>query len=319
MRRTNARTPRTALTPSPRASGARSRSFPPIRRILCPVDFSEFSATAVGRATGLAQALRAEIIALFVIPPLFRSEAATSSGRPAEGIDVGVRSALTEDLHELFRPARDAGVGVRARIRTGESVGQIASEARKTQSGLIVMGTHGRSGLRRLALGSVTEGVLREAPCPVLTMPHRIGRRAARGRVPGWIMCAVDLSARSVHTASYALALARALGSSVSLIHVLEGMGGPRTRARWEADASRRLHEVALADGPPGCPIEEVVGRGRPHEVILRAARVRHADLIVLGTGGQRLGSTVTRVLRAAAFPVLVVRPSSVGRERDKP
>jgi len=317
MRRTSAHaTPPAPPTSSDRASRARTRSFLPIRRILCPVDFSEFSGAAVGRAAGLAQALRAEIIGLFVLPPLFRAEGRTSPGSAPEGSGVGVRSALTEDLHELFRPARDARVSVRARIRTGECVGQIVGEARDTKSGLIVMGTHGRSGFQRLVLGSVTEGVLRRAPCPVLTMPHSMGRRAARGRVPGWIMCAVDLSARSVHAASYALSLARSLGSSVSLIHVLDGLGGPRMRARWQADAGQRLHEVALADGPPGCPVEEVVGRGRPHQVILRAAKVRHADLIVLGSDDQRLGSTVTRVLRAGAFPVLVVRPSSAGRKR---
>jgi len=135
-------------TRQPRAEPPEDRrAFLPIRRILCPVDFSDFSRAAVDRAVALATPFQAEITALFALPFVLPEDAARCSGPVAP--EPGVQSAVAEDLEEFLRPVRDAGLGLRICVRSGDCVGHILDEARERASDLIVMGTHGRSGLDR--------------------------------------------------------------------------------------------------------------------------------------------------------------------------
>jgi nucleotide-binding universal stress UspA family protein len=304
MRTAASRSPFPAARPTP-ASSRDTRTFLPIRRILCPVDFSGFSGAAVDHAVALAKPFGAEITALFVLPLFFPEEAATCSSPVAP--EAGVLSAIAEDLEEFLRPAREAGLGLRLCVRSGDCVGHILDEARDRESDLIVMGTHGRSGFER-SLGSVTDGVLRKAPCPVVAVP----RQAEPGPAPARIVCAVRLSAHTARTASYALSLAGSTGSRVTLVYVWDGVGGPRFVAACEACEAalrRRLHAVAVADGPPPCAVQEVVViAGRADREILRLAEAQQAGLIVLGSDDQGPGSTARRVLREAPCPVLTVR-----------
>jgi nucleotide-binding universal stress UspA family protein len=285
-----------------RDSPRNRRAFLPLRRILCPVDFSDFSRAAVDRAVALATPFRAEITALFVLPFVSPEDASTCAGPIAP--EAGVQSAVAEDLEELLRPAREAGLQLRLCVRSGDCVGHILDEARDRGTDLIVMGTHGRSGLERWMLGSVTDSVLRKAPCPVLAVPRRAAPPSTRGR----IVCAVSLSMQAARTVSYALSLGRSTGSIVTLVHVWDGMSAPWIAARCEEELRRKLHAVAIADGPPPCAVEEVVVSGSIHREILRLAEAQQAGLIVLGSDDQEPGSTARQVLRDAVAPVLVVR-----------
>ena len=294
---------------------AQRRTFLPIRRILCPIDFSEFSRAAVERAVALARPFKAEITALFVLPYVFPTDEETAACAAPIAPDPGIQSALAEDLEEFLRPAREAGLPIRLCVRSGECVGHILATATERESDIIVMGTHGRSGFERWVLGSVTDNALRRAPCPVLAVPRTVVRSMPPGPVSGRILCAVELSAQSARTLSYALALGRSTGSIVTLLHVWDGVGGPRMRAVLEADMSQRLHAAALADGPPGCPVEEVVLSGKAHRQILRLAEAQQTGVIVLGSDDQTLGSTAGRVVREARAPVLIVRSAPGERQ----
>jgi nucleotide-binding universal stress UspA family protein len=165
------------------------------------------------------------------------------------------------------------------------------------------MGTHGRSGLERWVVGSVLDGVLRKAPCPVLAVSRPLVRSLPPGPVHGRILCAVGLSERSAYTLSYALELARYTGSIVSVLHVSDDLGGPRVRAIWEGEQRKRLHAAV----PPARPCEEVVLAGLPHREILRLAEAQQAALIVMGSDGCGLGPTASKVVREARAPVLIV------------
>lgn len=284
-------------------TAALERPFVPIRRVLCPVDFSGFSRAAVERAVALAAPFDAEITALFVLPLTLPDDAGRNAGPVAP--EACVQSAVAEDLEEFLRPARDAGLGLRLCVRSGDPVRHILDEARRRESDLIVIGTHGRSAFGRFVLGSVTDSVLRRAPCPVLVVP-----RTPPGPLPGRIVCAVRLSARDARTVDYALALGRATGSAVSLVHVWDaGVGGPRVRAACEAELRHRLHALAARGGALACTVEEVVVAGSPHREILRVAEAARAGLLVLGGHGCGPGATTRRVLREAHVPVLIVSP----------
>jgi nucleotide-binding universal stress UspA family protein len=163
--------------PSHTTEDAATRSFPPIRRILCPVDFSEGSRQAVDRAVDLARATRAEIVGVFVLPCGTASAGEAPASPCAEDADESMISAVAEDLEEFFDPVRKAGLALHVSVRRGDCVAQILEQARQTGADVIVMGTHGRSGLERLVLGSVTEGVARESSTPVLIVPSSPRRR----------------------------------------------------------------------------------------------------------------------------------------------
>lgn len=154
-----------------------------IRRILAAVDFSEPSLAALEAAVELAGALRASIDILCVLEPVLF---APPTG-PA--VELGaVRGERERVAGERLSALRSDLAARRIRCRTQVGVGSpervILDRAAKLPADLVVMGTHGRSGLSHLLLGSVAERVMRGAPCPVVTARARAEspRRTARGR-----------------------------------------------------------------------------------------------------------------------------------------
>jgi nucleotide-binding universal stress UspA family protein len=294
---------------TPQASAAAGPAPPPrlapLRRILCSIDFSDASVAAVAEAVSLARACRGEITVLFVIP----YPAVARSDRPK--VPAGVSSAVTEDVEALLEPARAAGIPVRVCLKAGRPAHEILDTVRRTAPDLIVMGTHGRGGLTRRALGSVTSEVLQSAACPVLT----IGRRRPDPALPvpersDTVVCAVGLSPSSPRTFEQACQVARATGAGVLLVHVIAEGETIDTR-----EAARRLHALASAHALRGDRIEEVVVAGVPSREILRMAAARSAALVVVG--GESLsdrglsGSTADEVIRRAPCAVLTVRSAA--------
>jgi len=135
----------------------------PIRTILHPTDFSERSAYALHLACALTRDYGARLVVLHVAPPplIISAEGAL----PLEPDTVA--RAEKEQLDSLDVP--DVGVRAERQFAEGDPVTEILRVAGEIHADLIVMGTHGRTGLERLLLGSVAELVMRKAPCPVLT------------------------------------------------------------------------------------------------------------------------------------------------------
>jgi nucleotide-binding universal stress UspA family protein len=132
------------------------------RLILCPTDFSPAAAAAFAAACELARVHGAKIEVLHVAAPVVSFGDVVASQLPG----------FRDDLREQLRGVRsaDPGVLVTTALLEGDPAEMIVDVARTSGCDLIVMGTHGRSGVGRLVLGSVAEQVLRKAPCPVLTM-----------------------------------------------------------------------------------------------------------------------------------------------------
>ncbi|MDH5673832.1 MAG: universal stress protein [Myxococcales bacterium] len=146
-----------------------------IQKILCPVDFSAGSAQALQQAVDLARRLGASVQVLHTYEmPRFKVPAgfAAESGEPGEPFDFkkAVDSELDEHLSELRQKVDSERVPLSTRLIQGPPAATIVDHASSQGFDLIVMGSHGRSGLDRLLLGSVTERVLRLSRCPVLTV-----------------------------------------------------------------------------------------------------------------------------------------------------
>jgi nucleotide-binding universal stress UspA family protein len=141
-----------------------------IRRILAPTDFSDFSKQALKSALELAQAFNAQLSLLHVVePPPYPIEGLVPSSLGANLLDDLERQASNE-LAQVLPEAQGATIEVTRRVIVGIPYRKIVEVAEEEKSDLIVMATHGRTGLSHLVMGSVAERVVRTAPCPVLTI-----------------------------------------------------------------------------------------------------------------------------------------------------
>jgi universal stress protein A len=144
------------------------------RRILHATDFSSASRPALARAIDLARQNRASLSIVHALPPMVMpaSEGLVAPG-VYEAIDQGTRQHAQKRLAALVRQAKKRGVRAKALLVDGVPAEQIARTARRGRVDLIVIGTHGRSGLSKVLLGSVAERVIRLATCPILTVRGR--------------------------------------------------------------------------------------------------------------------------------------------------
>lgn len=149
-------------------------------RILVPVDLSNDSAALARYAAELCARGEGELIILHV----YAREAAAAALRE-EGLFLDLYvGRVRSELRYLQAQAGTAGMKARVEAIAGDPAAKIVTRARELGVDLIVMGTHGRTGLPRLLMGSVAEGVLRQAPCPVLLVPLKILTAQARELAP---------------------------------------------------------------------------------------------------------------------------------------
>src|SRR5690606_2906760 len=215
---------------------------------------------------------------------------------------------------------------VRAERRAETPVLGILAYAQDHAPDLIVMGTHGRSGVDRLLLGSVAEDVVRLADCPVLTIrpdtePAPLGVRR--------VLAPVDFSAASWLAVAYAKHLAALTGAPLALVHVVETLPSyglvdippsfPPPSVEVEAEAREALLDLAREAGGPPVEVVPHVVAGHPTIGVLEAAAALAPDLLVLPTHGRSglkrlvLGSVAEQVVRRGPCPVLVVRGQGRG------
>jgi nucleotide-binding universal stress UspA family protein len=145
------------------ASPGKESALLPIHTILYPTDFSENAQQAFPLACSLARDCGARIVVLYVMPPPMGHEELEARRDPEE-----YYGGVWKALREMQAPNQD--VHLEHRLEEGDAPKRIVEVAQEVQAGLIVMGTHGRTGLSRLLQGSVAEQVLRRATCPVLTV-----------------------------------------------------------------------------------------------------------------------------------------------------
>lgn len=141
-----------------------------IHKILCPLDFSENSEHALLYARAFAQAHGAELLLLHVVE-LPVSYLAPDVVLPADAVDR-LKESCVQNLTAITEAVRRDLPRTDWLVAEGNPFPRIIEMARKHEVDLIVMGTHGRTGLAHALLGSVAEKVVRKAPCPVLTVKH---------------------------------------------------------------------------------------------------------------------------------------------------
>jgi nucleotide-binding universal stress UspA family protein len=286
-----------------------------IEKILLSTDGSEHSEGAVREAIKLAKKCGSKLTVLSVIDtnPEFDTLAPQIVEKKAKEVRM--------NLDAMQARAKNEGVDCGTAVREGEdSYKYIVDEAVKNKSSMIVMGRRGRTGLKRLMMGSVTARVIGHAPCNVLVVP-----RAAQLGFTN-IVVATDGSKYSVAAASEAIGLAKRNGSALTVLSVVPSdidtpvdIGFTVNQQELIAEkemqeAEKNARSVKEAAQNEGVAVKAFIMSGKPADAIIEIAKERRADLIVLGshgrTGLERLlmGSVAERVIVLTTCPVLVVK-----------
>jgi nucleotide-binding universal stress UspA family protein len=293
-------------------------------RILLATDFSGVSAEAARRA--LESAARDHAV-------LGVCHVASGQAPSTAQIKTWLANHLPDsvELDPLVRGAAEShaappsigAVRVEAFVDEGPPYAAIVERAQAFAADLVVVGSHGRTGLARLLLGSVAESVVRQATCPVLVVRP--------GPAAGPIVAATDLSAASKPGLRAAAIEAARAGSELHAIHVFELVGPGVTYAvdtsgtsasLGDTDALHRANEellAAAAEATRGLPVEArcEVHAGEPATVIARRAEELSARLVAVSTHGRTglervlLGSVAERIVRLSPTSVLAVRATA--------
>lgn len=288
------------------------------KKILVPLDGSEMAERALEPALALAQPANGEII-LLSIPYLKHALVQERSGMgfllPHQSIEL-TRKELIEYQEALRQSRQLPGVELRTKILVGDEAGAIVDTATSEEVELIVMSTHGRSGLSRWVMGSVTERVLRSSPCPVLVV--------RRAELPTRLLIPLDGSALAESALTPGFELAQRLGAQVTLLQVQEPMvEGIAVAARvpWEeravAEAQTYLRDLADRHAAEAMTVETAVVVDDAARGILEYTEENNVSLIVMATHGYTglrrwvYGSVTEKVLRGVHCAIMILRPPS--------
>ncbi len=272
--------------------------------ILVPTDFSEPAAHALRFAGRLAERFGATVRLMYAdyfVPPVdFSASAAVEYALTSD-------EAADEAKKHLIRIAKEIlpkGVAFETRVIIDSPVPAIIDEARNCHADLVIMGTHGRTGFRRLVVGSVTESVMRVINVPLIAISPLTDERRITASLSR-VVCAVDYSPESRDALRVCAALADAPLSKIVVVRCFD------TETPQEAaDEIVRLQEWTPEDLVDRCTYK-LLPADHPAEQVVELAKLLYADLIAAGCTAKG-GHTAERIVPRSNCPVLVVNEMAV-------
>jgi len=275
------------------------------RHILVATDFSEPASWALKSGVGLASTMGAQLTLLAVVQP-YRPGTLAQSSLTGAAVEAPFLREAEAELNRLREAHVPEEVGVRMEAIVDLSpAGAITDAAKSWDVDLMVLGTRGQGGFRRLLLGSVAEQVVRHAPCPVLTL----GRAAFAGSAhQKGVAVAVDLTDGAEPALDAGESLAHAFGVPLTVVHVVAD-AAEKEDAEKRLEGLRKIRQLPELKG-------EVVHDDDPVDAVVAFAKRTQPELLVVATHGRRglrrslLGSVSEHVVRHAPCPVLTVRRS---------
>jgi len=304
-----------------------SSSLMPVRNVLFATDFSATSASALPYATAVCRRFGATLHAAHV----FSDASLLMMTGGVDYVSMGTiyedaQNEAQEKLEQLS--AAFEGIPHRNYVRHGQVWKNLAGIIEDNAVDLIVVGTHGRTGLGKLLLGSVAENILRHAPCPVLTVGPKVSGRAKLPAFAGQerdlapvelelqqIVFATNFAKGSERVANAAVRLADEFQACLTLMHVVEDYTRFGSQSDLMEEYMKKLRAMIPQDAVLQHLPELLLEFGSSPDRILKTASEREADLIILGArSAEAVGSThlpwsvAPHVIAHAHCPVLTVR-----------
>lgn len=288
-----------------------------LKHILVTTDFSDCSRSALKQAAAIAQLHSSDLLVLHIAEP----EPILYAGLESHSWDREVVvDKAKQEMRALEREESLANVRHEFLAETGALEDVLRKVIPDREVSMIVVGTHGRSGLKKMIIGSVAEEIFRLASCPVLTIgPDIQPALLTHGRFQS-VIFATDFSEGSRHALPYAVAFAQESQAHLTLMHVLDegSVTAVYLHAELAMQAKSRLQQMAREYLSSGVAFDIEIADGYPVEQILRIARKNQSDLVVLGVhkssgigarASAHLPWTIAQsVVCHAKCPVLTVR-----------
>jgi nucleotide-binding universal stress UspA family protein len=292
-----------ATTPVPRAV-----SF---KNILFATDFSDSSMKALPYASGLARKFDASLFVCHVITP---TPLAVGAPEAAPYLYQAETESAGRALDDLLKSRDLSGIAAKSLMSAGILSDELKTAITQNKIDLVIAGTHGRTGVRRLLMGSSVEEICRTATVPVLTVGPDLVRAEGEEIAIRDIVYPTDLSEESAYAVPYVAALAATYGARVTVLHVMpeESAANPDAKKLAEPLRASMVHTFERQFG--AIKPNYVLEFGDTVETILNCVRRTHAGLIAMGIrnaflpGFQLRSSVAYRVISAAPCPVLTCR-----------
>jgi nucleotide-binding universal stress UspA family protein len=250
--------------------------MPTAPTIVCPIDFSDHSKAALRTAAFIANRYAGRLVVLHVNDPFLATAAATQN--------LNLEQEAEEELRDVLAESGATASKTKIVVRKGTPEREILGIADAERADLIVLGTHGLTGYRKLIFGSTTERVLRETRLPVLAVPMTGSERPTQD-LKRPILVPVDFSESSIRSARIAAKIGAALDVPLLLVHITHPVLGPdrwRDRAVAAATVARQEAQKGLEQlaGTLGAKprIETTVVEGTPAAEIARIAPSERRD-----------------------------------------
>jgi nucleotide-binding universal stress UspA family protein len=297
-----------------------------LRNILCPVDFSDFSQSALLYATGLGRRFGARVFVQHTVQPSTVYMGGLDASPAIIDTEVQIRSAR-EEVRKMLAAAKIDFSAVTLLLNSGNLTSRILETSSKERIDLLVMGSHGHRGFTRLIMGSNTEGMIHASICPVLVVTQATSGffDPELGKEFKSLLLATDFSRSSDRALAVALKWAHEFGARVTLLHCVEEIPEttkgitdifPEYNPYFEKQLAwgwKQIEHLVPESERQGLEVVCEVRHGNPKEEIVRVASEKRADLIVTGARGTGKvavpwGSVSSNVARNGSIPVLVVR-----------
>ena len=288
------------------------------KRILCPVDFSEYSNLALRYACALAKDNQAELVVYHSVPDLSPA-ASYLEGNYMFTVHDALKSNASAKLEDYLKKFTSDVLKTIKIVNYGNPAESVLDLSKKERIDLIVMGTHGVTGYESFLMGSVTNRVLHKTTVPVLvvskTSHHFIHENENQPVQIRRILCPVDFEMINSWMTGITMSFAQRYSSEIIFLHVIHGDEGEW--GKLETEALEKLSAVASPAREAGCEIRLEVRAGDPERVILRTSERENVDLIIMGHHTRKpieeifLGSVARRVVTKSQCPVLVARTRS--------
>ena len=239
----------------------------------------QHSTQALRFAGRLAEAFGAELIVLhaqqFEFPIYFTAAQTEDLKAQLRKEERAARSYLDEYVNQHLA----SSVKRSAVLKEGDPVAEILAALKDYQAGLVVMGTHGRTGLTRVRLGSVMESVMRVAEVPVLSVGPHVSSPPAGTRFRR-VLCSTDLRSRDHRICDWAAKLAEMTGAELTVLHVVEKTAGDDSP---DEAIRQKLCEWISPSIRGRCSVKEIIRREERSRTNRQEAEVSGADLLVVG------------------------------------
>jgi nucleotide-binding universal stress UspA family protein len=273
-----------------------------LKKVLYATDFSDASLAALPLVSTIAHKYGSRVFVMNVSTP---DPYTVVSPEAVAVLQHKDELKARSKVRDLLKTGDLAGLSTTAIVQSGLPTEELVRFVREQKIDLAILGTHGRTGMKHLLMGSVAEDLFRNLPCPALTVGPNVTKASMQATEIKHVLFPTDLSGESQAVFPYLASLAAEYRASLTLLHVLPVETATNPDAKSLAEPLRKeMQSIFSPHIDPRCPTEFIIDFGDAAERILAHAETGRADLI--GLGVRKAGEITTHFRNTVAYRVVL-------------